>query len=114
MINILTMTSKINTIEKKLDSQVSKYDFSDKHPMCGITRRDTDNVYVVNHKCARINIKKLNNACERIKSIIQIYDIKNNTEILENVTKSSFTYNGRQFVTYWNNANPLFDIQTKK
>ena len=39
------------------------------------------------------------------------YDIKNNAEILENVTKSSFTYKGRQFVTYWNNANPLFDIQ---
>jgi prophage antirepressor-like protein len=95
-------------VEKLLDDKIpGYYGFNENNPMEGISYDKTNNIYKVQFSNFKINNKSLSTACEIAKEKIQ----DKNIEISNNFIYKSFPYKGHQFICYWHNGEPYFDIQ---
>ena len=106
--NIIDENSSVEKIETFLDTKVPKYKFTDDHPMKGVSYLKSKNLYQVNHNDIKSGWKDLSTACKKVKE--SMMSRLADGMIIEDAPKKSFRYKDHNFITYWHNNNPMFDI----
>ncbi len=113
---VITKKMSVDEIEAKLDGVIEKYKHTKNNPMVGISFEKSSNRYKIRHGDINSSSKSLDVACDKIKKHIEE---KNETVMRdssrkknENISpKGNFKYDNKHFIIYWNESNPLFDIQ---
>jgi prophage antirepressor-like protein len=103
-------------VETILDKKINSYNnYSNEHPMPGVTWDFSKNRYVIrigNNKITRFSKKNdaIDNCFKQTINCLQKKGGKNGNDITEFATLF-FDYSGHFFVTYWKDNEPYFDIQ---
>lgn len=102
----INVVKSVDDIEHELDSKIKKYNgFSENHPMQGISYLENKQKWRIQTDTINTTTKKLNIATQKIIDSINVGKIETNS------VKKFFNYKNHYFIIYWNNDNPLFDIQ---